>query len=840
MDEDEAIGFSEAYLDYTGVGGNGGDQADFNARGVAPAELKLHQPEMLKLFNEVNMFDASAPMNWFLRENNLDSNALWIKAQLEEKMEKMENLHKIAVLKKAAEGANISLIKPVGRRTYFESVGKDLLRYPPTDKSEWMGIAAGEHDDRRYIRMFSAEEMKKSVPMDNYSFEKEPKYKSFLKAYKDFHEAESQGGKQEKKVPSGSAEFVEGELTQTLSEKYGKIRKFADLISDHAGNRIALNWLHMWNHCVFKKKNFVAPDQVSWNERGLYDYEKTDLMRPNKKIMGIFGPVGCCKTTLAKTITALAGYNCIHISVSENIAVEELKVKIERALSNTSLSHFLGNRSDDTQNVAPKPNCIVLDDIDCASQEILNYLIKLTKQTGDKTLKRPIIVVGSKLFSMGFKELRNHMAAVKLNTPFQQTLENRLRYICIQEDFDVDKKYLSDLMSECYFDIRRCLNNLYLIFAGSKQHSFDTHIETSNDMPIFAIWDKIFLINRHFTREGQVCSLEQRHDNIENVINSSDYADRIVFGLFMNKHICPNDSPHANYLMMKQLTSIQYFQDSAQKNQHYSLIRYRNAMITGLHSLFAFRKASQGRRFKYDFNGPSFFKPSYETTMLFHTFALNPDNRDWSTMDYMNDLMPYLYWLINPAVKLMTITLLGDDDLRKIQTATNILKQLGINIKEANRTHETQNKALANHDEKSIYYDPDPRKLAFFIEDPMLKSRLSPTIKTMILQNMNILKVFALNQDKKEKEKAKYSYMSSDAMKEKVDGISGMFSNKFRFTWSQPVKKARVCFGDANEPLIYEYWNDDDDANDENEQSKLGEKMSPQMYHDRTILTGFF
>ncbi|KAH7460424.1 hypothetical protein KRP22_008392 [Phytophthora ramorum] len=266
-------------------------------------------------------------------------------------------------------------------------------------------------------------------------------------------------------------------------------KSFLDLLSDERTNREVLSWIKSWDRFVFPKKKRptsttstypISPAKATtfvnkspWNQGpsnnqggNNADGDDEEDKRPINKIILICGPPGAGKTTLANIVARHAGYNPIEVNASDDRTASLLRNKIISAMEMQSI---WGER---------KPNCIILDEIDGAMngsdgksaieviQEIANAPLQ-KKKAGPKIaaknrhpLTRPLICICNDLYASVLRPLRQMAKIFMLDTPHQQRLVTRLKYICRNEGIKASTGALAALCSSADNDVRYCLNTL--------------------------------------------------------------------------------------------------------------------------------------------------------------------------------------------------------------------------------------------------------------------------------------------------------------------------------------------------------------------------------------------
>lgn len=130
--------------------------------------------------------------------------------------------------------------------------------------------------------------------------------------------------------------------------------------------------------------------------------------RPMQKIALLCGPPGLGKTTLAHTIARHAGYNIIELNASDDRSPEAFKLALENGTQMKSTFLAKDNR----------PNCIILDEIDGAPVQSIDFLIKFVsdkvvgkpnvkgKSNAKNLLRRPIVCICNDMYVPALRQLR--------------------------------------------------------------------------------------------------------------------------------------------------------------------------------------------------------------------------------------------------------------------------------------------------------------------------------------------------------------------------------------------------------------------------------------------------
>lgn len=304
-------------------------------------------------------------------------------------------------------------------------------------------------------------------------------------------------------------------------EKY-KPKKYVDLLSDESTNRSLLQWLKMWDKVVFGKeiiKKEEKPGTLNtfnkrtgrfemnggWKSRskpGL-NTDRDEHGRPIQKIALLCGPPGLGKTTLAHTIAKHAGYVIREMNASDDRSPDAFRLTLEN-----------GTQMKSVLNEENKPNCIVLDEIDGAPTNSIDFLIKFINGTvsqkstkpGAKEkkpfiLRRPIICICNDMYVPALRQLRQIAFVVSFPQMASPRLAERLQSIAYREGIYTDLTALLALADKTGNDVRSCISMLQF-FRGIDKPLTLVDVLRSNigqkdrHKGLFGVWAAIFQIQR--------------------------------------------------------------------------------------------------------------------------------------------------------------------------------------------------------------------------------------------------------------------------------------------------------------------------------------------------------
>nr|XP_036214632.1 chromosome transmission fidelity protein 18 homolog [Bactrocera oleae]XP_036214633.1 chromosome transmission fidelity protein 18 homolog [Bactrocera oleae] len=525
---------------------------------------------------------------------------------------------------------------------------------------------------------------------------------------------------------SAASEQESSQDEQLWVEKY-KPRKYIDLLSDEATNRSLLYWLKMWDKMVFgrefKKKEEHSVNSNNnnlntfnkrtgkfesnggWRKRKFQSMLDTNLDehgRPMQKVALLCGPPGLGKTTLAHTIARHAGYAVREINASDDRSPDAFKQALE---SGTQMSSVL--------NEDRRPNCIVLDEIDGAPRQSIEFLVKFVsdnvmnkvraKGKGKperNLLKRPIICICNDIYEPALRPLRQ-IAFVVTFPPIETTrLTERLLQLAQRERLKTDFSALYAMSEKSGNDVRCCISTLQFFNAQKKALTLQDVLNANlgqkdRQQGLFDVWGAVFRIQRP-RKQLQKSKLNDNTDDVEitmtdmststrvrnvlEVVHGGGDYERLTQGVFEN--YLHQKMPDPNLTAVVEATKWFSFSDTVQHQinhlQNYTVYPYLQFGFAAWHLMFA---TLAWPKINFPSKGFEFRQKSTIQSNIFQAFRKGITtgmNGLGQGHAILVDTVPLLKRILSPQFRSVAVQLLSQRERDDLYHTVTVMADLGL------------------------------------------------------------------------------------------------------------------------------------------------------------------
>ncbi|CAI0543916.1 unnamed protein product [Linum tenue] len=262
--------------------------------------------------------------------------------------------------------------------------------------------------------------------------------------------------------------------------------------NDLVGNQSLVNQLHTW--------------LKSWSDQFLGNGKKVKGKNQNdssaKKAVLLSGTPGIGKTTSAKLVCKMLGFQAIEVNASDSRGKADSKIvkgiggsnanSIKELVNNESL----GSRMDRLQH---EKTVLIMDEVDGMSAGDRGGVADLIASI--KISKVPIICICNDRYSQKLKSLVNYCLPLNFRKPTKQQMAKRLMQIANAEGLKADEIALEELAERVNGDLRMAVNQLqYMSLSMSTIQYSDVKqrlLSSAKDEDIspFTAVDKLFGFN---------------------------------------------------------------------------------------------------------------------------------------------------------------------------------------------------------------------------------------------------------------------------------------------------------------------------------------------------------
>ncbi|GMH01818.1 hypothetical protein Nepgr_003657 [Nepenthes gracilis] len=324
-----------------------------------------------------------------------------------------------------------------------------------------------------------------------------------------------------KAVTSGVSTAVQrGQTTEhvslTWTEKYRP-----KVPNDIIGNQSIIKQLHDWlSH---------------WDNQFLLNKGKGKKQNDSgvKKAVLLSGTPGIGKTTSAKLVSQMLGYQTIEVNASDNRGKADTKIvngiggrttnSVKELVSNESLS--VGDRSKQHKTL------LIMDEVDGMSAGDRGGVADLIASI--KISKIPIICICNDRYSQKLKSLVNHCLLLNFRKPTKQQMAKRLLQVANAEGLQVNEIALEELAERSNGDMRMALNQLQYMSLSMTVIKYDDirkrllSSAKDEDISPFTAVDKLFGVNGGKLRMDERIDLSMSDPDLVPLLIQENYVNYI-------------------------------------------------------------------------------------------------------------------------------------------------------------------------------------------------------------------------------------------------------------------------------------------------------------------------
>lgn len=292
--------------------------------------------------------------------------------------------------------------------------------------------------------------------------------------------------------------------------------------NDIIGNQSLVKQLHDW--------------LVHWNEQFLHSGPKEKRKKQSdsasKKAVLISGSPGIGKSTSAKLVSNMLGFQAIEVNASDNRGKADSK--IVKGISGNTSNSIKELVSNEALNCGmdwskhPK-SVLIMDEVDGMSAGDRGGVADLIASI--KIAKIPIICICNDRYSQKLKSLVNYCLLLNFRKPTKQQMAKRLKQVADAEGLQVNEIALEELADRVNGDMRMALNQLQYMSLSQSVINYDDirqrFLSGSKDEDIspFTAVDKLFGFNGGKLRMDERIDLSMSDPDLIPLIVQENYIN---------------------------------------------------------------------------------------------------------------------------------------------------------------------------------------------------------------------------------------------------------------------------------------------------------------------------
>ncbi|KAI5667092.1 hypothetical protein M9H77_16945 [Catharanthus roseus] len=292
--------------------------------------------------------------------------------------------------------------------------------------------------------------------------------------------------------------------------------------NDIIGNQSVVKQLHDW--------------LVRWDEQFLKSGKGSNGKKQNdsgaKKAVLLSGTPGIGKTTSAKLVSQMLGFNTIEVNASDSRGKADSK--IERGIGGStanSMKELVSNQAlnNNMERSQHQKTVLIMDEVDGMSAGDRGGVADLIASI--KISKIPIICICNDRYSQKLKSLVNYCLLLNFRKPTKQQMAKRLLHVANAEGLQVNEIALEELAERVNGDMRMALNQLQYMSLSMSVIKYDDirqRLQSSTkdeDISPFTAVDKLFGFNGGKLRMDDRIDLSMSDPDLVPLIIQENYIN---------------------------------------------------------------------------------------------------------------------------------------------------------------------------------------------------------------------------------------------------------------------------------------------------------------------------
>ncbi|XP_068343612.1 replication factor C subunit 1-like isoform X1 [Pyrus communis] len=303
--------------------------------------------------------------------------------------------------------------------------------------------------------------------------------------------------------------------TFTWTEKYRP-----KVPNDIIGNQSLVKQLHDW--------------LAHWNEQFLDTGNKEKGKNPTnsgaKKAVLLSGTPGIGKTTSAKLVSQMLGFQAIEVNASDSRGKADSKIEKGIGGSNAnSIKELVSNKALSMDGSKHPKTVLIMDEVDGMSAGDRGGVADLIASI--KISKIPIICICNDRYSQKLKSLVNYCLLLNFRKPTKQQMAKRLMQVANAESLQVNEIALEELAEKVNGDMRMAVNQLQYMSLSMSIIKYDDVrqrlLSSSKDEDIspFTAVDKLFGFNAGKLRMDERVDLSMSDPDLVPLLIQENYIN---------------------------------------------------------------------------------------------------------------------------------------------------------------------------------------------------------------------------------------------------------------------------------------------------------------------------